>query len=39
MAITPLSYGNRFSLGMQDKSRASTKANTDDSEEVTRGQG
>ncbi|WP_369309475.1 type III secretion system gatekeeper subunit SctW [Providencia rettgeri] len=39
MAITPLSYGNRFSLGVQDKSRASTKANTDDSEEVTRGQG
>ncbi|GAB1439392.1 type III secretion system gatekeeper subunit SctW [Providencia sp.] len=39
MAIAPLSYSNRFSAGIQDKSRASAKTNTDDSEEVARGQG
>ncbi|APC09913.1 MULTISPECIES: type III secretion system gatekeeper subunit SctW [Providencia] len=39
MAITPLNYSNRFSVGTQDKSRASAKSNTDDSDEVTRGLG
>ncbi|MGG4609564.1 type III secretion system gatekeeper subunit SctW [Providencia sp. Me31A] len=39
MAIAPLNYGSRFSVGTQDKSRTSAKTNTDDSEEVARGQG
>lgn len=39
MAIAPLNSAGRFSVGMQDKGRTSSKSSTDDSEEVARGQG
>ncbi|MEQ5113011.1 type III secretion system gatekeeper subunit SctW [Providencia vermicola] len=39
MAITPMNYSNRFLSNTQDKSRASSKSNSDDSDEVARGLG
>ncbi|ENN8377374.1 type III secretion system gatekeeper subunit SctW [Providencia rettgeri] len=39
MAITPLSFNNRFSVNTQNKSRAPVSSSSDDSDEVARGAG
>ena len=39
MAITPLSFNNRFSVNTQNKSRAPVSNGSDDSDEVARGAG
>lgn len=39
MAITPLSFNNRFSVNTQNKSRAPVNTSSDDSDEVARGAG
>lgn len=39
MAIAPMNYSHRFLSNTQDKNRASSKSNSDDSDEVARGLG